>query len=145
MCTSYCIGDFSVYPWSINQHLALREMSVMSTALELWFISVVFNTSSWFPNRPFPCPLPLCPCRFFRYGWTQVPRSFSHMESVWGVSPLSAVITNTTIIAISETLRHAQTKHPHPPRIHTLPESRSAASELSPNTPSSDTQFGLKM
>lgn len=44
---------------------------------------------------------------FSRCGWTQVPRYFSPMEYVWVVSRPSAVITNTTIIAISETLSHA--------------------------------------
>lgn len=58
-----------------------------------------------------------------RCGWTQVPRYFSHMESVWGVSRPSAVITNTTIIAISETLCQThQThtmRHSSPPLPHT--------------------------
>lgn len=66
-----------------------------------WIQNITFTDMSFFTFSP---SLPLS---FSRYGWTQVPRYFSHMESVWGVSQPSAVITNTTIIAISETLCHA--------------------------------------
>ena len=48
------------------------------------------------------------PLSLYRYGWMQVPRYSSRLQSVWEFSRLSAVTTNTTTTVTSEILCHTQ-------------------------------------